>query len=116
MQTIIEILIWVLLAYLLCLVVWTFYLATMKLMRAQREETLTRFAKYNAYIIVATGLLPYLLLNIVVGTILFLDLPREFEFTKRCRRYIKSGKGWRYVTAKWICKNLLDPFDEGGHC
>lgn len=54
--------------------------------------------------------------NLVPATVIFLDLPRELLFTKRLERYKAQGVGWRYTVARWICQNLLDPFQQGGHC
>jgi hypothetical protein len=54
--------------------------------------------------------------NLVPATVIFLDLPRELLFTQRLERYKAQGAGWRYTVARWICQNLLDPFQQGGHC
>lgn len=61
------------------------------------------------------GYLMDVFFNLVIATILFLDLPREWTFTERLDRYKQEG-GWRGDVAKWICSNLLDPFQVGGHC
>jgi len=52
-----------------------------------------------------------MILNIIVGSILFLELPREFLFTARLDRHARKGS----KLAQWICKYILNPFDEG-HC
>jgi len=98
----------------------------MKLKAANdRHEITSKFLKFNAYLLLATGAPIYLFLNIVVATIIFVDLPRELQFTKRCQRYIKGETGWFEITRKWrkkaatwICRVLLDPFDDPdtGHC
>ena len=54
--------------------------------------------------------------NLVAATVIFFDLPREWLFTQRLERYKAQGAGWRYTLARWICQNLLDPFQQGGHC
>ena len=53
--------------------------------------------------------------NIFIATILFRDLSREWTFTQRLERY-KLDQSWRGHLARWICSNLLDPFQVGGHC
>ncbi len=53
--------------------------------------------------------------NITLATIIFMDLPHEPLFTARLNRYRAEG-GWREIGATWICRNLLDPFQSGGHC
>lgn len=62
-----------------------------------------------------TALLLDVFFNLVIATVLFLDLPREWTFTKRLVRY-KPDHNWRGRLARWICANLLDPFQVGGHC
>lgn len=54
--------------------------------------------------------------NLIPATVIFLDLPREWLFTLRLDRYEAEGAGWRYRLALWICRNLLNPFQQGGHC
>lgn len=56
------------------------------------------------------------LFNVTFASLLFFDAPREAMFTKRLDRYKTEGAGWRYTVAVWLCKNLLDPFQSGGHC
>lgn len=45
-----------------------------------------------------------------------LRLPLWALLTRRCGRYIAGPAGWRRSLALWICRNLLDPFQLGGHC
>lgn len=54
--------------------------------------------------------------NLVPATLIFFDLPHELMFTLRLDRYEAQGAGWRYRVAIWICRNLLNPFQQGGHC
>ena len=54
--------------------------------------------------------------NLIPATGIFLDPPHELLFTKRLDRYEAQGDGWRYAVALWICRNLLNPFQQGGHC
>lgn len=54
--------------------------------------------------------------NVFIATFIFMDLPEEYMFTKRLERYKVGNEGWRTTVAKWLCLNLLDPFELGGHC
>lgn len=54
--------------------------------------------------------------NLIPATLIFLDPPRELLFTHRLDRYEAQSAGWRSTLARWICQNLLDPFQQGGHC
>ena len=53
--------------------------------------------------------------NIVFGTIIFLDLPKELYFSARMGRLKNYGSGWRKNLAIWFCSKVLDPFDNN-HC
>ena len=54
--------------------------------------------------------------NVFIATFIFMDLPDEYMFTQRLSRYKSEGAGWRTSVAKWLCFNLLDSFELGGHC
>lgn len=62
------------------------------------------------------ALLMDIIFNLIPATVIFVDLPHELLFTYRLDRYEAQGKGWRYTVALWICRNLLNPFQQGGHC
>lgn len=109
--------------YVLALVTWLFFVAIMHLKIVRKS--LHPFTKFNAYILLVIGLPLDALVNIVVGSILFLEPPRivggrwlvndgEWLLTARLARH-KRGSGWRNGMATWLCAHLLDPFDEG-HC
>jgi len=51
------------------------------------------------------------LVNTILGTLIFLELPKEWLFTQRLDRHGKNGSKF----AIWVCKYLLNPFDED-HC
>ena len=54
--------------------------------------------------------------NAFIATFIFMDFPQEYMFTQRLSRYKAEGAGWRTSVAKWLCFNLLDSFELGGHC
>lgn len=96
---------------------WVLYLAIMSLYRAKEEGKLSTAAKVMGYPFLALGYIADTLLNCTVGTVLFLELPREFLLSPRVARHKLAGKGYRKVVAAYICDNLLDPFDPSGcHC
>ena len=55
-----------------------------------------------------------ILYNWTVGTLLFLELPREFMFTSRLKRHKKGPDGQYKDFATYVCEelNIYDP----GHC
>lgn len=98
-------------------ITWIFYLAVMNLARARDNGTLSKVAYVFGLPVLYVGLFFDALVTIFVGTILFLDLPRELTLTGRLQRLSKKPDTWRGKLAIWICRNLLDTFDPSGdHC
>lgn len=96
---------------------WVFYLAVMHLKRARDNGTLSRPALYLGYPVLLVGYLLDVFVQVVVASILFLDIPREWTLTGRLKRYIAGPEGWRETVAVWMCLHLLDQFDpDGRHC
>lgn len=96
---------------------WLFYLALTNLYRAKRAGTIRSVSLWMGYPILIVGALLDLLVNLVIMTVVFVELPRELLVTQRLCRHIKDGSGWRNKLAYWICHNLLNAFDPSGdHC
>lgn len=93
---------------------WGVYLSVMHLKAARDAGRLTPAAKVLGYPWLAVGLLLDVIFNAVVGTLAFLEPPREWLFTSRVSRW-NDRPGWRGDLARWFCSELLDPFD-AGHC
>lgn len=95
---------------------WGLYLSVMHLKAARDAGRLTLAAKVLGYPWLALALVVDVLFNLVTGTLLFLERPRELLFTSRVSR-LNDRPGWRGDLARWFCRELLDPFDpSGGHC
>lgn len=101
---------------------WLLYLAVMALKAAHEAKILPMTTRLLAYPAVGFAyLFDVLVLQIVIGSILFLEPPLlnkgEWTLSQRLGR-LNDGGGWRGGVARWMCKNLLDPFDikGGGHC
>jgi hypothetical protein len=99
--------------YSLTISTWLFYLAIMSLRRKKNDLSLT--AKILAYQLLPAGLILDTLFNWLVGTICFVEFPRECLFTARCDRWLKAIT-WRGKVARFWCRNFLDPFQDEGHC
>lgn len=109
-----DMLMWVLIAFVFTYYTWGMYLAAMTLIRA--KETLSMTSKVFAYPFVFYGVVVDFLFNAVIGSAIFLEPPKEWLFTARVSRW-NDDDGWRGATARWICMHLLDPFDpDGTHC
>lgn len=94
---------------------WGAYLSVMHLKVARDAGKLTPAAKILGYPWLAFGLVLDILFNAIVGSLVFLELPREWLFTARVSRW-NNEPGRRGDIARWFCNELLDPFDAGGHC
>lgn len=112
-----DILKWVFCAYLFAVVLWIFFLAVMRIIPV--KDQMVPIVKYHAYAIAFIAFVLDVVFNIVVGTVLFLQLLKISEptFSQRLEQYNKHDTGWRHNIAKWICTNVLDLFDPSGdHC
>lgn len=97
-------------------VLWVLFLAVMALKRAQDEGKLhSGVAYYLGLSVLVIGYVADFLVNLGPATLLFLELPQEKTVTERCNRHLLDD-GWRGAIAHWLCSNLLDPFQIGGHC
>lgn len=95
-----------------------FYLAVMKLRDARNNgilDTLNWSVIWLAYAILYVGLVLDMLLDWIVLTVMFAELPREILSTSRVKRHKNFGEGWRKSLATWLCNNFLSPFDPN-HC
>lgn len=101
------------LGYAFVVVCWVLYLAVMSFSAHRHEMGLV--VKAHALVLLAIAYPLDLVLNVVIGSVVFLAIPREFTLTSRLKRHQKEG-GWRGIMAAWICKNLLNPFSPNGHC
>lgn len=100
-------------ALMLVNVTWVYYVA---IVRLYRDRAALRWpAKIMAYAGAAVGVPLDILLNLA-ATVLLLDWPHEVTLSQRLSRLNNTG-GWRGDVARWVCAELLDPFDpRGSHC
>ena len=95
---------------------WSWYLSVMHLKSARNRGVLTPAAKILGYPWLVIGLLVDVAFNVVIGSMVFVELPRELLFTTRVSR-LNDRDDWRGRLARWFCSQLLDPFDPAGsHC
>lgn len=109
---------YILFALALFLLTAAFYIAIMKL-RDLRDSgalaTLHWSVTLTGRMLLLIGLLLDVALNLLVMTIVFLEIPRELLVTARVKRHKWNGNGWRKRLACWMCANYLTPFD-ARHC
>lgn len=105
---------------------WAFYLAVMALKRAKDAGQLSRPALVLGMPIVLVGLALDFVTNLLVMTLVLLELPRHTTVTARLKRHaylaleaahFDEPPPWRSKVSAWICSNFLDVFDPTGkHC
>ena len=92
---------------------WIGYLALTNLDRARVSGSLTPAARVAcAPMLVFFGLLD-VTVNLTIGTVLFLELPRQWTLSQRCSRHYRMP-GWRGRVSRWLGRNALNPFDRTG--
>jgi hypothetical protein len=98
---------------------WSWYLALTQLKRARDDGTLSRLApivKGAAYLLLFLFLIVDAAFNLVACFVFFRTYPRDILFTASCERYLHEISA-RGANARWLCSNMLDPFDPSGkHC
>ena len=99
------------------LALWVMFLAVMQLKSVKDAGLLT--PDMPAYkigmVVLFIGYFVDMVVNLTAATVLFLEIPDELTVTKRCSRLLVDN-GFRGAIARWLCRNLLDPFQIGGHC
>lgn len=96
-----------------CYLLWVLYLAYSALDYCWKELPIA--TKVLAVPVLLAGVIVDITFNIFLGSVLFLDLPKEATLSQRMSR-LKKGGGWRAIFAQWACASLLDPFQINGHC
>lgn len=103
-------------AWLIMQLTFVFYLAIMNAIANKKDVAWPAWVFIAPMVIVGVSL--DVTLNILVGTVMFLDLPREFLFTKRLKSYRQlpiatlSGMAlYRGKLASFWCEKILNAFD-----
>ena len=122
----------ILLGIIFFLFLWIVFMNAMALQK--RLPNYPKPVQYIIKLIIGIGAIGDAIFNIIFGSVLFLELPREWLLTQRLNRILKSDKEYvpehsvrnktgagyfkytrRYKIAEFICKYFLNPFDPG-HC
>ena len=92
---------------------WLAYVFTMHV--RERWDTLPMASKVLAFLPVVFAYLLDIVVNVVLVTVAYMELPREVTLTKRLHRWQEEKSAVRARKAKWVCENILNPFDKD-HC
>jgi len=95
-------------------ILWIIYAAVMRLKQVREAGKLTPAMKVFGYPALALGLLVDFVVNMVFGTVVFLQLPREFTLSTRLWNLSNGEPSWRQRWALWLRVNLLDAIDPSG--
>jgi hypothetical protein len=95
-------------------VLWILYVAMMRLRQVRDAGKLTLAMKILGYPWLIFGLFIDFLLNVVVGSLLFIEIPREYTLSERLWRHSQESDGYRQTWAEWLRVNLLDAVDPSG--
>ena len=99
---------------------WYLYIIVIGLYHVYLQKKLSKTALVLGFPAILVGAVLDWLINIVLATVWFLDLPKSpFELlTTRLSRYMKTGTKRQKKHANSICRKLLDVFDPNpeGHC
>lgn len=98
-----------------CWLCWVFYVCVMRLQMLRDSGTLTAGQKVFGYPTLFVGLILDVVLNLILCTIIFVELPREFTVSSRLWRHSNAEKSWRQKVALFIRTQLLDTADPRGY-
>lgn len=92
------------------------FAAVMRLKEVQDAGKLSGFNKVMGKAALYTGYPLDFLFNVIFGTLMYVDIPHEFLFTRRCERMKTSRFAFRRAVANFWCSQLsaIDP--SGDHC
>lgn len=97
-------------------VLWYLYAVVMALKQGvdRWPTTLPLPVRVLGYPALFVGLAIDLYVTLIICTLLFLQLPREWTVSGRLWRISNQPPSWRQRTALWLRVNLLDPLDPSG--
>lgn len=99
--------------YAVLLITWLMYIQVMGALRVWIN--LHWFVKFNLIPIAPVFLLLDVAVNLVIGSLLFLEPPRWWTLSERLHYHAINNHGWRTSIAVWLCVNMLNPFDPDFH-
>jgi len=95
-------------------VLWGMFVICMALKRVQDAGQLTLAMKLFGYPFLLLGLVVDVAVNVVIGSLLFLEPPREWLLSARLWRLSNGRPSWRQRIALKIRTQLLDSIDPSG--
>lgn len=94
---------------------WIMYVAVMRLKQVREAGQLTWAMKVFGYPLLIVGLVIDFMVNVVFGSLILLEMPREWTLSARLWRWSNDPNGgWRQKVAKAVRVGLLDNIDPAG--
>jgi uncharacterized membrane protein YhaH (DUF805 family) len=96
---------------------WLFfimYVASMNMIRAHDEKKLNGWLWALCLPFVIVSLVVDFINNLIVFTLIYFELPKEWTVTDRLKRHAKQ-QTFRGKLSRWIAETLLNPFDHTGN-
>lgn len=94
---------------------WIIFVAVMRLKQLRDAGQLTTAMKCIGYPTLAVGLVLDAAVNVVLGSLAFMELPREWTLSGRLWRLSNDpAEGWRQRLALALRSGLLDSVDPSG--
>jgi hypothetical protein len=102
-----------LLSYAATLILWLMYIHVMAALRVWND--LHWLIRAHLLLIAPVFITLDVAVNITIGSLLFLELPRWWTLSERLHYHATRDHGWRTAMSSWMCRNMLNPFDPDGH-
>ena len=96
---------------------WVYFVAVMHLKHMKDDGKLTGGVKVMGYPALAVGLVLDLIVHLIIGTVIFIELPDRNEWTLSARLWRLSNDprpSWRRTLALFLRRSILDPVDPSG--
>lgn len=90
---------------------WVCYLALMNVYRVKREGKIKRVQLVLAAPLMIVGGVLDVVFNLIIGTVLLADVPKEWTLSARLARLHHNDNGWRGKVATVVGDYLLHDFD-----
>lgn len=92
---------------------WFFAISYARMLQ-DKDVTFTWHIKAPLYFYLAVGAVADFIFNVLVATVIFVELPRELLFTDRVKRHVTKGnkRQYRFKLAQYF-KRTLNKIDPG---
>lgn len=116
LETLLLVLTWAATSVTLFISTFLFFVALMYMRNIQDTIFMLHWSvRWVCYLLLLIGLVLDTLLNWIVLTIAFIEIPQECLSTAHVIRHKYDSTHWRQDMALWFCANWLTPFD-ANHC